>query len=254
MHCEQVFDILTRGPFPTGACHDTQVEAHLSHCHECRQLAEALRPATDLLHESLADTSNSNLPGYTGTWTAHTSGNLPATVALMLDQTKAPQPTAIQASARTTQPPRSKPWIAGVLATVAIILLFVWGWHNQTAPLQPHATETGDFATTQLNTAAELTPEGIRYLNQLQLPRSCSQPALQPNPSPPAESQATAWTQCCTRCHTSEHGRPSASPQLIAKMAASCRICHLATTEPPTSGSNEVSSAPIRGFRLSCNL
>ena len=45
MNCDQVFDILTRGPFPTGTSCDTPVEAHLNTCAECRRLAEALRPA-----------------------------------------------------------------------------------------------------------------------------------------------------------------------------------------------------------------
>jgi hypothetical protein len=47
MRCDNVFEILTSGPFPTGAAHDDAVEAHLLVCHECRNLAEALRPVRD---------------------------------------------------------------------------------------------------------------------------------------------------------------------------------------------------------------
>ena len=46
MDCDQVFMILTRGPFPTGEPWDEQVEAHLESCSECWRLAEALRPAS----------------------------------------------------------------------------------------------------------------------------------------------------------------------------------------------------------------
>ena len=54
MNCDHVFDILTRAPFPTGDDTDPDVEHHLRACHGCRQLAEALRPAVDLFHESIS--------------------------------------------------------------------------------------------------------------------------------------------------------------------------------------------------------
>src|SRR5262245_36461260 len=48
MDCDQVFMILTRGPFPTGEAWDEDVEAHLETCGECWRLAEALRPALEV--------------------------------------------------------------------------------------------------------------------------------------------------------------------------------------------------------------
>jgi hypothetical protein len=54
LNCDQVFDVLTRGPFPSGDETDQPVESHLRACHDCRQLAEALQPAVYLLHESLS--------------------------------------------------------------------------------------------------------------------------------------------------------------------------------------------------------
>lgn len=72
--CDDVFDVLTRGPFPAGTPEDADVEVHLRGCHECRQLAEALRPAVGLFHESLRE--GSLLPSY--------QGRLPATP--MLDR------------------------------------------------------------------------------------------------------------------------------------------------------------------------
>ena len=65
MNCDDVFDVLTRGPFPSGDSTDGAVEEHLAGCHDCRQLAEALRPAVELLHESLSD-EQLTLPGYQG--------------------------------------------------------------------------------------------------------------------------------------------------------------------------------------------
>ena len=53
MDCDQVFMILTRGPFPTGEPWDEQVEAHLESCSECWRLAEALRPAIEVFQEAV---------------------------------------------------------------------------------------------------------------------------------------------------------------------------------------------------------
>ena len=64
MNCDQVFDVLTRGPFPTGTSCDGPVEAHLEECAECRQLAEALRPALELFQEAVDPEESRDLPGY----------------------------------------------------------------------------------------------------------------------------------------------------------------------------------------------
>jgi hypothetical protein len=77
MNCDQVFDILTRGPFPSGAASDASVQRHLGACAECRQLAEALRPALDLIHESVPPEESWGLPGY---WEDVPPGERPVTV------------------------------------------------------------------------------------------------------------------------------------------------------------------------------
>jgi len=64
MNCDQVFDILTRGPFPTGTACDSGVEAHLAKCDECHRLAEALRPALELFQEAVDPEESRDLPGY----------------------------------------------------------------------------------------------------------------------------------------------------------------------------------------------
>ena len=64
MNCDQVFDILTRGPFPTGTACDAGVEAHLNVCGQCRRLAEALRPAVELFQEAIGGEESRDLPGY----------------------------------------------------------------------------------------------------------------------------------------------------------------------------------------------
>lgn len=66
MNCDQVFMVLTSGPFPTGRPHDAAVERHLEGCASCRRFAEALRPAGDIFQEAMAPTEGRDLPGYWG--------------------------------------------------------------------------------------------------------------------------------------------------------------------------------------------
>jgi len=66
MNCDQVFSVLTRGPFPTGAPSDLAVEDHLERCADCWRIAEALRPAHDVFEESIPAWEGRDLPGYWG--------------------------------------------------------------------------------------------------------------------------------------------------------------------------------------------
>jgi hypothetical protein len=66
MDCDQVFMILTRGPFPAGEPTDDIVEAHLETCADCWRLAEALRPALEIFQEAVPAIEGRDLPGYWG--------------------------------------------------------------------------------------------------------------------------------------------------------------------------------------------
>ena len=66
MDCDQVFSILTRGPFPTGESWDEAVETHLEKCASCWRLAEALRPAMEVFQEAVPAAESRDLPGYWG--------------------------------------------------------------------------------------------------------------------------------------------------------------------------------------------
>src|SRR2546429_8857942 len=66
MDCDQVFMILTRGPFPTGEAWDEEVESHLETCSDCWRLAEALRPALEVFQEAVPPAEGRDLPGYWG--------------------------------------------------------------------------------------------------------------------------------------------------------------------------------------------
>ncbi len=66
MNCDQVFFVLTSGPFPTGSPSDLEVERHLESCPGCWRIANALRPAADVFQEAIAPTESRRLPGYWG--------------------------------------------------------------------------------------------------------------------------------------------------------------------------------------------
>lgn len=66
MNCDQVFNVLTRGPFPSGAPEDAEVQGHLDGCLDCWRIAEALRPAEHLFQEAIPPSEARDLPGYWG--------------------------------------------------------------------------------------------------------------------------------------------------------------------------------------------
>ena len=99
MDCDQVFMILTRGPFPTGAPWDEQVEAHLETCGDCWRIAEALRPALEVFQEAVPPAESRGLPGY---W-----GDARAASAAMSDLANGATRTALKAGVRRLTRPVS---------------------------------------------------------------------------------------------------------------------------------------------------
>jgi hypothetical protein len=97
MDCDQVFMILTRGPFPTGEAWDEQVEAHLETCAECWRLAEALRPALEVFQEAIPPAESRELPGY---W-----GDARPAAAVLSELTQAATRTALAPGVRKLQRP-----------------------------------------------------------------------------------------------------------------------------------------------------
>lgn len=135
MNCDQVFQVLTRGPFPTGMPVDVEVENHLDHCSACWRIAAALRPAHDLFEESIPAHEGRDLPGYWGDAT-------PARRAYAEVQATAERTAALTRARRTLpaaeilpqQAPEPIGWrevvlVAGffaVVAVVAVTLSLLW--------------------------------------------------------------------------------------------------------------------------------
>ena len=227
MNCDQVFDVLTRGPFPTGEESDEGVERHLRACHECRQLAEALQPAVELLHESIARDEAAGLPEYQGALMA-----IERSVATA--EALRPRPLSIQQLTRTRAGERRQAAWTNFAQFAVVAMLFAavgsLAWNViTTAKHRPGQNEfLAAMLPTEATTAARLDEQGLITLAALKLPERCF-PHRALLSSTDTKSQAAAVNQdalrCCTECHNSATNvRPA--PRLIAAMKQSCTACH----------------------------
>ncbi len=233
MNCDQVFDILTRGPFPTGQQCDASVERHLSHCAGCRRLAEALQPALELIQESVEPEEGRNLPTYWG--------------ALLDDAGEESMSTTPEVGSRSRRadslsPLRSSPrgglWptLGGIAAAIAVGLMigaplgpFQLPEPLVTRPAGTIADAPAESRGQQISTLA--LAEGLT-LSDLSLACLSSEhvTAWMPTIDHQADGNVSLaqlqWSElaCCTECHRS--GGPAAAPRLAAKIAMSCQHCH----------------------------
>jgi hypothetical protein len=137
MDCDQVFMILTRGPFPTGEPWDEQVEAHLETCAECWRLAEALRPALEVFQEAVPPAESRDLPGY---W-----GDARPAASVVAELTEVASQTALASGVRQMarpysdyRPARSVPRLSADLvralvltgSLTAIVVGLAWLWRG----------------------------------------------------------------------------------------------------------------------------
>lgn len=218
MNCDQVFDRLTRGPFPgggadDGGAEDAGVERHLQFCHDCRQLAEALRPAVSLLHEALIDQAD-ELPSY--------SGALPQTesdvaVAIMLRPQA--QPVAASTDSRRATSRSSVAWLAAAIGLSIVLAGAVWGM--MAAGLSHDANATFNSTAHQTARKAPAIPDekGRALLVSLDLSPGCLVQEL------PAATNDAARYHCCTECHSRSSRKPS--PLIaMATLTRSCQACH----------------------------
>jgi len=219
MKCDQVFDVLTRGPFPTGADDDVDVERHLRACHECRQLAEALRPAVELLHESIEAGESDQLPGYHGSLVSAFEPQLDAAVMTMIRRENR-KTAKLELSVRKKYPSFiNAGWFAAV-ALLGVVFCFAVLAAQRLTHVARH-----DQRSIGIDSLERFQPDedGLRQLVALNLPDGCLCGNVERKQSP--KVQSSAIYQCCTRCHsaTSKHQPPIDS---VAMLARSCEMCH----------------------------
>ena len=234
LNCDQVFDVLTRGPFPSGDASDESVEHHLRACHECRQLAEALRPAVELLHESIDKDETIDLPEYQGTLPL-TSTAAVRPLTLGLRQVAAPPPRRAN-SGRSVGRRAFDRTVSAVRLIAASLLLAALGILGYGLAMSPAANDrtAGLAGFLGVGRPPAHLPDGpgILTLASLKLPARCVPASYQALTPERAAALAAAMAsgseealRCCTECHAAERMRQS-SPKLIAAAAQSCASCH----------------------------
>ena len=219
MNCDQVFDILTRGPFPAGEPSDETVEWHLEGCGDCGRLAEALRPAMELLHESIVDDETEALPGYSGRlayeempWSdaGDSKGKRLAV------QRRPMLRRAVLGGGKAQR-------LSRFVAAVALGAMLALGLG---------AMETPDEKSTSPGAQGPLSPSstGLGQLAALNLPGVCfeahSDAVGTMNVGAVVAAPAGRRNfQCCARCHA--EGRVElVSIETTSKIVRSCQACH----------------------------
>ena len=266
LSCERVFELLTRGPFPAGETSDVQVIEHIDVCHECRELAEALRPVTDVLHESLLAADRVGLPCYdpsslSGAYNESGSSETVASdmhrrsrqarssamagiMARVRESSVASSNGAIEEAGPQKQPARLANFfsVVSIAAALAAVLLV--------AALVPWRGASGASAAMPKTDA-----EKRGYLLQLGVLESCLQTtALADLAKEKPVSPHEGATDCCTDCHFAADAQSSASAAMptssghvpasrvaatsspmsahcLAVLASSCLACHEPTPQ-----------------------
>jgi hypothetical protein len=219
MNCDQVFEVLTQGPFPTGNPIDDRVERHIACCYECRQMAEALRPAVDLFHESISEMDQVQLPEYRGRFGASTLATLPEVVETLIERPRTHERVRFPSGQRS----HTSFWrqrICVVAISLVVVTLVVVGIGTRSTsksvpnpvaitpptPSNDQLAQPAGMALTQLsaacfkNDAATVTPLGSTH-------------------------DVSENIQCCTLCHNAANpSRPRIDS--IAILEKSCSGCH----------------------------
>lgn len=223
MHCDQVFDILTQGPFPTGEPIDAQVERHIACCHECWQMAEALRPAVDLFHESIVEFDQVPLPEYRGQAGDISVATLPEAVNACLNSTELHSRVKAPSRLRTSSSfLRQSFYIAAAsLAIFGLILLGI--------AAVPDSKSALNQMTADGQVSKEKTLDQTAGIALAQLSEACFQDVGRRAGSvTPAHHSASVSksVQCCTLCHNAAN-RDGPKIDTIAMLDKSCSGCHV---------------------------
>jgi hypothetical protein len=226
IHCDEVFDILTRGPFPTGAPSDGIVESHLGQCDACRQLAEALRPAIELLQEAIAPEESGDLPRYGG---AAAEARLPWSE-VDSPTLKTKQKRAVRRANRAMTPasdPVVRPWRAVArFVAAACIGLMLAGMLRQIIA-SGAAVHRGGPLPVAVAAHWRLDEDGRQWAVENHLRAGCLAPvAGRTVMAAVAKGDSNALQlACCLGCHAAvgERLMPAAR---IGAFVQTCQACH----------------------------
>jgi hypothetical protein len=211
IYCDDVFAILTRGPFPTGKAGDLQVEAHLTHCQDCQQLAEALRPALARYPEGVSDAESRKLPRYVG---QRLRAKLDPAEYDALYERK--DPAERHASRLGSSSVRSNLVRFGGALLFALVLVAACYGMRAIVP-SPTKGPTNETASSRTILAGWDLPVACRS--------STANRPQQDATLAPIKLGAETTNHCCTQCHSSAH-QLSLSTTSTGRVARACHLCH----------------------------
>jgi hypothetical protein len=217
--CDDVFDILTRGPFPSGEDSDGPVERHLEICPSCRRLADALRPAIELFEEAIGPEESRHLPRYWGD------------VATDVVETRETKIAAANPAARRMMHDWERRldtarglgrFLAAIAIGVAIAAVYDRARPHSLDPQFPDARRSGSAAPGGIIREAtwqtQDLPPDCRVRRQVAMANGADHAA--------AGAFSTAWNQdCCLNCHRSPARSQAAEQHGQAPLAAAVRAC-----------------------------
>lgn len=232
MNCDQVFAILTRGPFPSGDSTDSAVELHLSRCSECRHFADALRPDGSTDSESLIPEESRGLPYYWGVAalaSGEQTGSLTATEGRRRTRRKR-KPSFFE---RHEPLAHLSGWqlafavlMGALLGTLLRLIGYADGGVTGNNAMVAAAPPTTFESRPRLSTADRQLADKLG-----------ATPACRERRLPGFDSEGNAdlsrslsntsgsASLCCTECHNSTSPR-FALQTTTAKIVRSCQICH----------------------------
>lgn len=209
---------------------------HLQCCHECRQLAEALRPAIGLVHESLDATARRDLPSFLGR-RSNGKNRIPIATKSALRRWRSPVSTPNGDARQPVSKGRQNHRVAARLAawafaSVVLIALAAGGAilistdlpANDAGEVQGGSAYGGGYET-ELAKRHKSRPELQSFVE------STSCPPLQDLTEAilAKESQSIAIASlsslCCTECHSTRQPALTKTAQL-ATVTRACGQCH----------------------------
>jgi hypothetical protein len=238
LNCDQVFDVLTRGPFPTGEPKDEAVEHHLRACHECRRLAEALRPAVALMHEAVTSDQAIDLPEYQGSLPVR--GPARRRLSMVRLATAGAKAQAASCTASPVRGEPRRPQAISAVRFIAVSLLIAGLGLAGGMMFSPRGLELLAILPGALVPApaaasvADGSPDakGLLTLASLKLPIACVPLSHRPISAEQAAEIAAAIAsgsldglRCCTECHRAGLSQSKAT-KLVAIAQQNCQVCH----------------------------
>ena len=229
IQCDEVFEILTRGPFPTGAPSDGIVESHLTHCESCRQLAEALRPAVELFQEAVAPEESRNLPSYWGDSGSNLAPWLTVERTATRRASRRPAAAPQRARARLKIPAASlQP--AARLAAAVVLGMALAGLLRQLGSVERQLDLQAPLAVSDAHEVRwRLEEDGRQWFDRHGLSAACAAGDQAPKLAASRRGKATKdaiQLACCSSCHSAAGAGRKFSDSAMSTVANACKACH----------------------------